>query len=386
MVELTNNEHAKPHRLVWYFVFTSVLIACIGIISLSSFAARPAPTSTIAFTDLNSRVMESSVPVSVLLPPGFDPDQTTGLPFVIQLHGGASNRNQIVGEQRWIDELFADGTLPPVVFVMFSSSAFSGFLGPWEEFIASELPAWMSEHYHTRKDREGVVIAGMSMGGYGALKSAFRTPERFLAVGAMEPAVEPTLKTLPNFTRNSWSRGPAKSLSPSDKPARIAHDNAEAIRESGLEIYLEVGDEDFINLHDGAEFLHRVLWDHDIRHEYHLVRWADHVGESMESRYKEMHAFLAKALAGGRHDPVALPITEDEQKLLEAAYAKIQAGEPAPPELRDYMNGVRGPTINANFWNPLREAAAADPDLARAYAKLPPTSLDEDEKSLVHNK
>jgi S-formylglutathione hydrolase len=330
--------------------------------------------------DLDSAVMERSVPVSVLLPPGFDPDKTTGLPLVIQLHGGGSSRNQLVGEQPWIDELFADGTLPPVVFVMFSTSAFSGFLGPWEEFISSELPAWVSEHYSTREDREGVVIAGISMGGYGALKSAFRTPERFLAVGAMEPSIEPTLTTLPNFTRNSWSRGPAESLAPSDKPARIAHDNAAAIRDSGLEIYLEVGDEDFINLHDGAEFLHRVLWDHDIRHEYHLVRWADHVGGSMKGRYREMHAFLAKALAGGRHDPVALPITDDEMKLLEATGAKIQAGEPPPPEYWDYMNGDRGPTFNANFWNPLRELAKGDPELARAYAKLPPTTLPEDDQ------
>jgi hypothetical protein len=35
---------------------------------------------------------------------------------------------------------------------------------------------------------------------------------------------------------------------------------------------------DFLNAHDGAEFLHRVLWDLDLWHEYHLVRNADHGG------------------------------------------------------------------------------------------------------------
>ena len=33
---------------------------------------------------------------------------------------------------------------------------------------------------------------------------------------------------------------------------------------------------DFLNVHDGAEFPHRVLWDLDLWHEYRLVRNTDH--------------------------------------------------------------------------------------------------------------
>ena len=259
---------------------------------------------------------------------------------------------------------------------MFSSSPFSGFLGPWEELISSELPAWMAVRFNTRTDREGIVIAGISMGGYGALKSAFRSPERFAAVGAMEPSVEPTLTTLPNFTRNTWSRGPAPSLDESDNPARLAHDNADAIRASSLAIYLEVGDEDYINLHDGTEFVHRVLWDHDVRHEYHLVRWADHVGASGETRYKEMLGFLDTALAGGRQDSVELPITEEEQRLFETAAENVAAGRPTP-EMTAYLLGRRGPTVHAFVWKPLKDGAKDDPDFSRAYARLPATSVAE---------
>ena len=62
-------------------------------------------------------------------------------------------------------------------------------------------------------------------------------------------------------------------------PASIATDNAAAIRASGLKIFFDCGDNDYLNLHDGAEFLHRVLWDHGIQHEYRLVHGADHLGQ-----------------------------------------------------------------------------------------------------------
>lgn len=43
------------------------------------------------------------------------------------------------------------------------------------------------------------------------------------------------------------------------------------IRRSDLGILVECGDEDCFSLMDGAEYPHRVLWDLDVSHEYHLV-------------------------------------------------------------------------------------------------------------------
>src|SRR5271156_5002358 len=43
-----------------------------------------------------------------------------------------------------------------------------------------------------------------------------------------------------------------------------------------------------LNAHDGAEFLHRVLWELDLSHEYHLVRSADHGGLTMRPRLRAM--------------------------------------------------------------------------------------------------
>ena len=201
-------------------------------------------------------------------------------------------------------------------------------------------------------------------------------PERFVAVGAMEPSVEPTLTTLPNHTRNTWTRGPAPSLGVADNPARLAHDNAAAIRLSGLAIYLEVGDEDYLNLHDGTEFVHRVLWDHDVPHEYHLVRWADHTGASMRPRFGEMMAFIATALAGGRSDPVSFPLTEAEEQLLAEVGRRAAAGEEAPEEFSTYLLGPRGPTVHAQVWSPLRALAEDDPRTGAALRQTAPDDVE----------
>jgi S-formylglutathione hydrolase FrmB len=54
--------------------------------------------------------------------------------------------------------------------------------GPaWEDHIASELVALVDGTFHTVRHRRGRAIAGLSMGGYGALMLAMRHPDVFSA-------------------------------------------------------------------------------------------------------------------------------------------------------------------------------------------------------------
>jgi S-formylglutathione hydrolase len=43
-----------------------------------------------------------------------------------------------------------------------------------------------------------------------------------------------------------------------------------------------------------VEFLHRVLWDHAIPHEYRLVRGADHLGRTLTGRLRDGFRFLTR--------------------------------------------------------------------------------------------
>lgn len=54
----------------------------------------------------------------------------------------------------------------------------------------------------------------------------------------------------------------------------------------------------------GTEYLHQVLWEEKIRHEYRLYHGADHVGRSLGPRTDAAYAFLGGTLLEGEPDPV----------------------------------------------------------------------------------
>lgn len=343
----------------------------------------PSSNVTIELHEVASKVRGESVPVSVILPPGYDRSGPS-LPLLIHLHGGGGDRTMLTEMAPIYERMFEQGTVPPLVTVSFSSGEGSFYHGTWEQWVTDELPAWANQTFGSTLDPAQTVMMGISMGGYGSLKIGFKNPGRFRAIAPMEPAIMPTLEWPEQHKRPSWWL-PTASVeaiwgSPfdpnaflADNPANIASDNVDEIRASGLEIYLECGEQDFINLHDGAEFLHRVLWDHDIRHEYHQVRWADHVGLSLERRLVEAHAFLAAALSGGLTEQIDLPLTQEEQSLADYTFGGGALRGDPPPDYRLDAMGERGPSVHAALWKPLKDLAAGDPEMQRAYGQLPKT-------------
>src|SRR5260370_33955231 len=133
-------------------------------------------------------------------------------------------------------------------------------------------------------------------------RSLFRRHEQFAAAAATQPLLEPGLRDSDIGARNRLHHmvgGPRELLGANrdavfqaNNPANLLRAGADAIKESGLAIYLEVGDQDFLNAHDGTEFLHRILWDLDIAHEYRLLRGADHGGPTLIPRMRDAFAWL----------------------------------------------------------------------------------------------
>jgi S-formylglutathione hydrolase FrmB len=61
---------------------------------------------------------------------------------------------------------------------------------PYYSYITRELPRLVSELFHLSVKREDLMVAGLSMGGYGALKCAFGSPDVFSACGAFSSACD----------------------------------------------------------------------------------------------------------------------------------------------------------------------------------------------------
>lgn len=329
--------------------------------------------------ELASDLIPSPAPYAVLVPEGVPGP----LPLCLTLHGGGSNRDFLVEQRPLLEALMNGGQLPPMVFATVSTGELSFYFdhpdgsAHWESFVAEAFLAHIRKSHDVRSDREGTVITGISMGGYGSLKIAFRSPEKFLAVAAMEPAVEPALRADDRRPRNSFfyaadfiSELAAESSAPevweANQPSVRARANADAIRDSGLAIYLEVGDDDGLLLHDGTEFLHRVLWDLDISHEYHLVRNGDHLGPSLAKRLVETFSWLGSVLTQKETD--AIELSESERAWM--AWAGRGFSGEAPPPLDPTSPGAPK-MLRMQFADAFEEAARADPSARRRFGPLP---------------
>ena len=52
-------------------------------------------------------------------------------------------------------------------------------------FVSEELPRVMETYFPLAKTREGRFAAGLSMGGYGAMKLGLKTPDRYAAIASL---------------------------------------------------------------------------------------------------------------------------------------------------------------------------------------------------------
>jgi S-formylglutathione hydrolase len=306
------------------------------------------------------------------------------MPLCLVLHGGGTDREFLVGQKPIFDAMWEAGELPPMLLACASTGELSFYLEDpegklrWESFLLESFLTHLRATYPVRKDAAGSVISGASMGGYGSLKLAFRHPDRFSAVAALEPAIEPALRSGDGRPRNRFFYpaggvddliGPNRNaaLWEANNPATILVSNADTVRDSGLSIYLEAGDRDLMNLHDGAEFLHRVLWDQQIPHEYHLVKDADHVGPSFVQRTREAFSWLGRQLTK--------PWSGDADSISETARAWIEwldrgfTGHVPPP--LDMSTPEAITVLREQFSQARTQAAEVDPTTKLHFGKLP---------------
>jgi S-formylglutathione hydrolase FrmB len=62
--------------------------------------------------------------------------------------------------------------------------------GRYWTFLTAELPGLVASFFNVSQRREDTFVAGLSMGGYGALKWALREPDRFAAAASLSGAAE----------------------------------------------------------------------------------------------------------------------------------------------------------------------------------------------------
>jgi S-formylglutathione hydrolase len=267
---------------------------------------------------IDTKLVPSPAKFTVLLPPGYASAKGP-FPLVLFLHGGEGDNGFLSLFKPAIEKAWSDGDIPPAVFVTPDAqrSLYMDYRDgsqSWDSYIVSQLIPYVRAHYKVSPDRAQTVATGASMGGLGSLSLGFRHPDVFGGVAALEAGIEPGLSFYDLKRRNHVQRNDAffkeRFGDPVDdgwfkefNPANLAITNRSKILSSNLQIYIDVGDQDMFYLDEGVEFLHRVLWDHRIPHEYLQVHGADHLGRSLPPRFIDGFHFL--------RDHVLVPLPPD---------------------------------------------------------------------------
>ncbi|RAE29394.1 hypothetical protein DN540_42430, partial [Burkholderia multivorans] len=68
----------------------------------------------------------------------------------------------------------------------------------WPTFHTKEITEFLAKTYSVETDRHSQLLAGLSMGGYGAMKYAARHPDRYGAAAAFSSPLDP-LSAVPAF-------------------------------------------------------------------------------------------------------------------------------------------------------------------------------------------
>jgi enterochelin esterase-like enzyme len=166
-------------------------ILAIALLSLS--IVSPAFASVIVTREFDSKALSRKWSYNIYLPEGYD-SSTLRYPVLYLLHGNNGNLNEwsVQGRiQPTADELMESGQIPHAIIVMpdAGSTWYVDRKEKMETAFLQDLMPDVEAHFRTIAARNGRVIGGLSMGGYGSLRFALKYPERFAAAALLSPAI-----------------------------------------------------------------------------------------------------------------------------------------------------------------------------------------------------
>ncbi|MEV6343934.1 alpha/beta hydrolase family protein [Actinoplanes sp. NPDC051851] len=137
--------------------------------------------------DFDSEALELRTSMTVLLPeiPAADPP-----PVLYLLHGLTDDHTawtRFTSVERYAAAHGLAVVMPQVHRSFYANEAYG--MRFWD-FLSTELPERTRQFFRVSGRREDTFVAGLSMGGYGAVKWALREPERFAAAATLSGALD----------------------------------------------------------------------------------------------------------------------------------------------------------------------------------------------------
>jgi enterochelin esterase-like enzyme len=162
------------------------LTGLLAVMSVPAVAGQVLP-----FT-VDSPVLGRAWVNQIYLPDGYGDGAV--YPVTYLLHGANSDASGWVAQADIVtlaDRLIRSGQMRKCIIVMPSADNSWYLDGPerMETALIQDLLPWVEAHYAIAPQRADRAVAGISMGGFGALHLALQHPQLFSAVALLSPAV-----------------------------------------------------------------------------------------------------------------------------------------------------------------------------------------------------
>jgi S-formylglutathione hydrolase FrmB len=231
-----------------------VIACCFGGIFAPALAqtAKTSKEPAVQLSVLKSRLLGRDVKFRALVPLDYDQkgNETFRYRTIYLLHGLSGHFDN------WTDKTRIARYAAHYPFIIVTPEGDDGWYtdsvsvpnDKYESYIVKELIPEIDNKFRTVTDREHRFIAGLSMGGYGAIKFGLKYPELFSLVGSFSGPFDAPTRT--ERTGNKWPSIPAV-FGPENSKTRVDNDIFSLIRTLSSEkmvnlpfIYFDCGTED----------------------------------------------------------------------------------------------------------------------------------------------
>jgi enterochelin esterase-like enzyme len=241
------------------------------------------------------------------LPDGYE-TSTLRYPVLYLLHGHGQNLYDWANSghiQQTADALIAHGDMPPAIIVM-PDAGTTWYVDRKEKMETAVIHDLIGDAEHTFRAigaRDGRLVGGLSMGGYGALRFALKYPEMFASAALLSPAIYD-----PEPPQGSGARKAGVFGAPDFDPQVWKELNYPALwdaflaKKIAVPIYIDSGDDDTFFIEAEATRLYSLLRKNGQPAELRIVDgghdwqvWESTIGDALRYIFR----FSARPAAAG---------------------------------------------------------------------------------------
>ena len=278
------------NRRVFRSCFPSILLVLLAGAVLGQVAPAAQAKNEVGTFSLKSELLGREVNYRVVFPADYKQNATKRYPVIYLLHG-------LFGHfDNWTDKTPLAEYAAPYNFIIVTPEGGDGWYtdsvstpnDKYESYFIRELIPEVEKKFRIDGNRARHFIAGLSMGGYGAIKFGLKYREMFSIVGSFSGALDSPLRG-----QNDKNLRPSivSVFGAEDNPTRKANDVFSLLRAVPADdlkslpyIYLACGTEDFL-FQPNRDF-DALLLEKKVPHEYRELPGA-HTWDFWDSQVQE---------------------------------------------------------------------------------------------------